>query len=112
MVVSRIALTRPEMAIRVEDLLVRMGQAGQIRGQVTDDALKGLLQQVSDASTPKSTAPPKAGTKTIGGGITVRSSYNPADIRSNENETIPIRTSTIYNVGRRLDADCARRSCH
>jgi len=112
MIVSRIALTRPEMAIRVEDLLVRMGQAGQIRGQVTDDALKGLLQQVSDASTPKSTAPPKAGTKTIGGGITVRSSYNPADIRSNENETIPIRTNTIYNVGRRLDADCARRSCH
>jgi len=76
-VVSRIALTRPEMAIRVEDLLVRMGQAGQIRGQVTDDALKGLLQQVSNASTPKSTAPPKAGTKTIGGGITVRLLYRP-----------------------------------
>ena len=45
--VSRIALTRPEMSSRVEDLLVRMGQAGQIRGQVTDDQLKGLLQQVS-----------------------------------------------------------------
>jgi DNA-binding TFAR19-related protein (PDSD5 family) len=48
MIVSRIALTRPEMASRVEDLLVRMGQAGQIRGQVTDDQLKGLLQQVSE----------------------------------------------------------------
>lgn len=47
MAVSRIALTRPEMSSRVEDLLVRMGQAGQIRGQVTDDQLKGLLQQVS-----------------------------------------------------------------
>jgi len=47
MIVSRIALTRPEMSSRVEDLLVRMGQAGQIRGQVTDDQLKGLLQQVS-----------------------------------------------------------------
>ena len=46
-IVSRIALTRPEMSSRVEDLLVRMGQAGQIRGQVTDDQLKGLLQQVS-----------------------------------------------------------------
>lgn len=46
MLVSRIALTRPEMASRVEDLLIRMGQAGQIRGQVTDDAMKGLLQQV------------------------------------------------------------------
>lgn len=49
MVVSRIALTRPEMASRVEDLLVRMGQAGQIRGQVSDEQLKGLLQQVSQA---------------------------------------------------------------
>jgi hypothetical protein len=27
-----------------------MGQQGQIRGQVTDDALKGLLEQVSAAS--------------------------------------------------------------
>jgi programmed cell death protein 5 len=35
------------MASRVEELLVRMGQAGQIRGQVTDEAMKGLLQQVS-----------------------------------------------------------------
>ena len=47
MAVSRIALSRPEMSSRVEDLLHRMGQAGQIRGQVTDDQLKGLLQQVS-----------------------------------------------------------------
>jgi hypothetical protein len=53
MVVSRIALTRPEMSSRVEDLLVRMGQAGQIRGQVTDDQLKGLLQQVCRASRAK-----------------------------------------------------------
>ena len=50
MTVSRIALTRPEMSSRVEDLLVRMGQAGQIRGQVTDEQLKGLLQQVSRAA--------------------------------------------------------------
>jgi DNA-binding TFAR19-related protein (PDSD5 family) len=27
-------------------MLVRMGQQGQIRGQVTDEALKGLLEQV------------------------------------------------------------------
>lgn len=38
------------MSSRVEDLLVRMGQAGQIRGQVTDDQLKGLLQQVSKSA--------------------------------------------------------------
>ena len=45
-VVSRISLTRPQLASQVEDLLVRMGQQGQIRGQVTDEALKGLLEQV------------------------------------------------------------------
>lgn len=38
------------MASRVEDLLIRMGQAGQIRGQVTDEAMKGLLQQVRQTS--------------------------------------------------------------
>jgi len=48
--VSRIGLTRPEMASRVEELLVRMAQAGQIRGQVTDEAMKGLLQQVRPLS--------------------------------------------------------------
>lgn len=45
--VSRISLTRPQLASQVESLLVRMGQQGQIRGQVTDEALKGLLEQVS-----------------------------------------------------------------
>ena len=45
-VVSRISLTRPQLAGQVEDLLVRMGQQGQVRGKVTDEALKGLLEQV------------------------------------------------------------------
>ena len=44
--VSRISLTRPQMAQQVTELLVRMGQQGQIRGKVTDEALKGLLAQV------------------------------------------------------------------
>ena len=44
--VSRIGLTRPQLAEQVEGLIVRMGQQGQIRGQVTDEALKGLLEQV------------------------------------------------------------------
>ena len=44
--VSRISLTRPQLAGQVEELLVRMGQSGQIRGQVSDEALKGLLEQV------------------------------------------------------------------
>ena len=45
-IVSRISLTRPQLASQVEDLIVRMGQSGQIRGQVSDEALKGLLAQV------------------------------------------------------------------
>ena len=46
LIVSRISLTRPQLAEQVEDLLVRMGQQGQIKGQVSDEALKGLLAQV------------------------------------------------------------------
>ena len=45
-IVSRISLTRPQLAGQVEELLVHMGQSGQIRGQVSDEALKGLLEQV------------------------------------------------------------------
>ncbi len=45
--VSRISLTRPQLAGQVEDLLVRMGQQGQVRGKVADEALKGLLEQVN-----------------------------------------------------------------
>jgi programmed cell death protein 5 len=45
-IVSRISLTRPQLAQQVESLIVRMGQQGQVRGQVSDEALKGLLEQV------------------------------------------------------------------
>ena len=48
---SRISLTRPQLAEQVEDLLVRMGQQGQIKGQVSDEALKGLLSQVNGVPT-------------------------------------------------------------
>lgn len=34
------------MGQQVTEMLVRMGQQGQIRGKVTDEALKGLLDQV------------------------------------------------------------------
>lgn len=46
--VSRISLTRPQLASQVEELLVRMGQGGQIRGKVSDEQLKQLLEQVSN----------------------------------------------------------------
>ncbi|WVW79869.1 hypothetical protein I302_101839 [Kwoniella bestiolae CBS 10118] len=79
---SRISLTRPQLAAQVEDLLVRMGQQGQIRGQVTDDALKGLLEQVSNPPPSKSSAPAvSAGgrTKSLGGGITIQRKRDDSD---------------------------------
>ncbi|KAK8861249.1 hypothetical protein IAR55_002068 [Kwoniella newhampshirensis] len=80
---SRISLTRPQLASQVEDLLVRMGQQGQIRGQVTDEALKGLLEQVSNPPPIKSSAPvtSSAGgrTKSLGGGITIQRKRDDSD---------------------------------
>ncbi|RSH94314.1 hypothetical protein EHS25_004117 [Saitozyma podzolica] len=78
---SRISLTRPQLAASVEDLLVRMGQQGQIRGQVSDEALKGLLEQVSNPPQQKSTPaqPPSARTKTLGGGITIQRKRDDSD---------------------------------
>jgi len=79
---SRISLTRPQLAQQVESLLVRMGQQGQIRGQVSDEALKGLLEQVSNPPPAKSSAPAvSAGgrTKTIGGGITIQRKREDSD---------------------------------
>ncbi|KAK1920878.1 PDCD5-related protein [Papiliotrema laurentii] len=79
---SRISLTRPQMAQQVTELLVRMGQQGQIRGKVTDEALKGLLEQVSNPAPVKSStpaAPPSARTKTLGGGITIQRKADDSD---------------------------------
>ncbi|WWC87608.1 uncharacterized protein L201_002498 [Kwoniella dendrophila CBS 6074] len=79
---SRISLTRPQLAAQVEDLLVRMGQQGQIRGQVTDEALKGLLEQVSNPPSSKSSTPAvSAGgrTKSLGGGITIQRKRDDSD---------------------------------
>lgn len=44
---SRISLTRPSLARQIEDLLMRMARAGQIRDKVPDEELKRLLTQVS-----------------------------------------------------------------
>ncbi|KAI9632244.1 PDCD5-related protein [Dioszegia hungarica] len=77
---SRISLTRPQLATQVEDLLVRMGQQGQIRGQVSDEALKGLLEQVSNPPQAKaSTAPTSARVKSLGGGITIQRKGHDSD---------------------------------
>ncbi|WWC68890.1 uncharacterized protein I206_102826 [Kwoniella pini CBS 10737] len=79
---SRISLTRPQLSAQVEDLLVRMGQQGQIRGQVTDEALKGLLEQVSNPPPSKNTTPAlSAGgrTKSLGNGITIQRKRDDSD---------------------------------
>ncbi|ORY27657.1 PDCD5-related protein [Naematelia encephala] len=81
---SRISLTRPQLAEQVEGLLVRMGQQGQIRGQVSDEALKGLLEQVSNPPpVAKSAAPAvsSAGgrTKSLGPGITIQRKRDDSD---------------------------------
>ncbi|RSH84443.1 uncharacterized protein EHS24_005964 [Apiotrichum porosum] len=97
---SRISLTRPQLASQVEELLVRMGQGGQIRGKVSDEQLKQLLEQtpgsdevagrgqwrnvsaelVSAPAAPKpSAAPVRAGTRTLGGGITIQRKRDDSD---------------------------------
>jgi len=79
---SRIALTRPQLAQQVESLLVRMGQQGQIRGQVSDEALKGLLEQVSNPPPAKSASIPVSTggrAKNLGGGITIQRKREDSD---------------------------------
>ncbi|GMK58126.1 hypothetical protein CspeluHIS016_0501580 [Cutaneotrichosporon spelunceum] len=77
---SRISLTRPQLAAQVEDLLVRMGQQGQIRGQVSDEALKGLLEQVSTPPAPTSKpTQTSARTRNLGAGITIQRKRDDSD---------------------------------
>ncbi|TIA70626.1 hypothetical protein E3P92_02579 [Wallemia ichthyophaga] len=45
--VSRIALVKPEHSERIKDMLIKMAKSGQIRSQVTEQQLVGLLDQVS-----------------------------------------------------------------
>lgn len=45
--VARIALVSPERAQQIEAILLRMVQAGQLRGRVSEEQLIGLLDQVN-----------------------------------------------------------------
>ncbi|WVN87219.1 uncharacterized protein L203_102396 [Cryptococcus depauperatus CBS 7841] len=78
---SRISLTRPQLASQVETLIVNMGQQGQIRGKISDEALKGLLEQVSSPAPAKSisTVPQSARTKALGDGITIQRKRDDSD---------------------------------
>ncbi|KAF9578524.1 Programmed cell death protein 5 [Lunasporangiospora selenospora] len=44
---SRIAMVKADKARAVEDLLIRMGQGGQLRGKITEKQLIELLENVN-----------------------------------------------------------------
>lgn len=50
--VARISLVRPALSGKIEQMLLRMAQTGQLRGRVTEQQLIGLLEQV--CSSPRS----------------------------------------------------------
>ncbi|KAJ7581373.1 PDCD5-related protein [Mycena floridula] len=47
---SRIAMVSPERSRQIETILVRMAQAGQLKGRVTENQLIELLEQMEEAS--------------------------------------------------------------
>ncbi|KAI9456464.1 DNA-binding TFAR19-related protein [Russula earlei] len=46
---SRIALVSPTRSNQIESILLRMLQAGQLRGRVSEEQLIGLLEQADEA---------------------------------------------------------------
>ena len=51
--VNTIRIAKPEKAAMVENLLVNMARRGQIGGQLGENELKGLLEQVSQQTKKK-----------------------------------------------------------
>ncbi|KAJ1952484.1 hypothetical protein EC988_003531 [Linderina pennispora] len=45
--IGRIALVRPERASAIEGMLMRMAKMGQIRKKVTEEDLKGMLEELN-----------------------------------------------------------------
>ena len=46
---ARISLVRPALSGKVEQILLRMAQTGQLRGRVTEQQLIGLLEQAEES---------------------------------------------------------------
>ncbi|KAF8610287.1 DNA-binding TFAR19-related protein [Ceratobasidium sp. AG-I] len=46
---ARISLVRPALSGKIEQMLVRMAQTGQLRGRVTEQQLIGLLEQAEES---------------------------------------------------------------
>lgn len=55
LLVSRIALVKPERARETEDIIIQAAQTGQIQGQVDEDQLKQLLEKLSENEQGKKT---------------------------------------------------------
>jgi len=53
--VNTIRIAKPEKAAMVENLLVNMARRGQIGGQLGENELKGLLEQVSQQTKQETT---------------------------------------------------------
>jgi programmed cell death protein 5 len=45
---ENIRMVRPQFAEQIELQLIQLAQSGRIRGQLTDDAFKKLLEQLAD----------------------------------------------------------------
>jgi len=52
---STIALTKPEKAKMVEQMLIQMAQTGQIQGKLGEEQLKSLLERVSEKTSKTTT---------------------------------------------------------
>ncbi|CAG8451905.1 15875_t:CDS:2 [Acaulospora morrowiae] len=50
---SRISMVKADKARAVEDLLIRMGQTGQLRGKVSESQLIDLLEQINQQQKPE-----------------------------------------------------------
>ncbi|KAJ1719688.1 hypothetical protein LPJ53_005584 [Coemansia erecta] len=44
---GRIAMVKPERAQAIENMIIRMAQARQLRGKITEDDLKDMLKKIS-----------------------------------------------------------------
>lgn len=55
LLVNTIRIAKPEKAAMVENLLVNMARRGQIGGQLGENELKGLLEQVSEQTKQETT---------------------------------------------------------
>lgn len=52
---SNLSAAKPEKAQAIENMIINMARMGQIRGKMTDEGLKGLLDKISEKTTKTTT---------------------------------------------------------